>query len=74
MTSPAIKLARECGYQHPDAIGICEDFAYFNFERYYARAQAQALRNAAEAALQDGDNFVFTVRLKQMAEELEHKA
>jgi hypothetical protein len=31
-----IKLAREAGYQHPDAVGTCEDFAYFDLERFAA--------------------------------------
>ena len=29
-----IRMAREAGYQHPDAVGQCEDFAYFDLERF----------------------------------------
>ena len=29
-----IEMARQAGYQHPDAIGICEDFAYFDLEAF----------------------------------------
>ena len=31
-----IKMAREAGYKHPDAVGEAEDFAYFDFERFAA--------------------------------------
>ena len=76
MTFPAIKLARElciCAVVDGRIVPAIPSEGLFirQLERFYAKAQAQALRDAAEAALQDGDNFVFTVRLKQMAEELE---
>lgn len=29
-----IRMAREAGYKHPDAVGTCEDFAYFGIERF----------------------------------------
>ena len=29
-----IEMARQCGYKHPDAVGRCEDFAYFNLEPF----------------------------------------
>jgi hypothetical protein len=35
-----IKLAREAGYKHPDAVGACEDFAYFDLERFAALVAA----------------------------------
>lgn len=28
------RMAREAGYQHPDASGRCEDFEYFDIERF----------------------------------------
>ena len=29
-----IEMAKEAGYKHPDAVGQCEDFAYFNIEAF----------------------------------------
>ena len=41
-------LARECGYQHPDAVGTCEDFAYFDLCSFYKAAQAEAFEAVAK--------------------------
>lgn len=46
-----IRLAREAGYQHPDAVGQCEDFAYFSLERF-AQLVTQAERQRLATALQ----------------------
>jgi hypothetical protein len=35
-----IRMAREAGYKHPDAVGDAEDFAYFDFERFAALVAA----------------------------------
>ena len=35
-----IRMAREAGYKHPDAVGEAEDFAYFDFERFAALVAA----------------------------------
>lgn len=41
MTSEEIiRMAREAGYKHPDAVGEAEDFAYFDFERFAALVAA----------------------------------
>ena len=29
-----IELAKHAGYKHPDAVGQCENFAYFNLEAF----------------------------------------
>lgn len=29
-----IRLAIQAGYKHPDAVGQCEDFAYFDIEAF----------------------------------------
>ena len=29
-----IEMARQAGYQHPYAVGQCEDFAYFDIEAF----------------------------------------
>jgi hypothetical protein len=36
MKEDITRMAREAGYQHPDAVGACEDFAYFDLERFAA--------------------------------------
>ena len=28
------KLAKQAGYKHPDAVGECEDYAYFDHEEF----------------------------------------
>ena len=40
-----IELARQAGYQHPDAVGQCEDFAYFDLETF-AKLVAEKEREA----------------------------
>ena len=45
-----IRMAREAGYQHPDAVGTCEDFAYFDLERFAALVEAKA--SAASASVE----------------------
>ncbi len=27
-------LAEQAGYKHPDAVGMCEDYAYFDHEKF----------------------------------------
>jgi hypothetical protein len=27
-------LAKQAGYKHPDAVGTCEDFAYFDLQKF----------------------------------------
>ena len=78
MTSPAIKLAKECGaMQGLDRQGHVLIFDEAEVDRFYALAQAQSLRDAAERMIKDyntvecGDSLRF---LRRMAEELEKKA
>ena len=28
------ELAKEAGYKHPEAVGSCEDYAYFDHEKF----------------------------------------
>lgn len=47
-----IRMAREAGYKHPDAVGEAEDFAYFDFERFaalVAAAEREACAKVCEA-------------------------
>lgn len=71
MTSPAIQLARECGDVETDRRGR-ETYTFDNhgIERLIARAQAQALRDAADKM--EAMGYVDSVaELRRMAEELE---
>ena len=40
-----IEMARQAGYQHPDAVGQCEDFEYFDLEAF-AKLVAEKEREA----------------------------
>ena len=54
-----IRMAREAGYKHSDAVGDAEDFAYFDFERF-ATLVAAAEREACAALcdkISDEDGF-----------------
>ena len=44
-----IRMAREAGYQHPDAVGSCEDFAYFDIERFAALVEQDFKERLAQA-------------------------
>ena len=45
-----IKMARQCGYKHPDAVGSCEDFAYFNLETFAKLVAEKEREKCAEIA------------------------
>ena len=65
MTTKAIQLAKECGLPAADIEALQEHQPEF-LETFYHRAQAQALREAA--------NLGFSEELRRMADELERKA
>lgn len=73
MTSPAIQLARECGYDR-NAPTTRLAFQGFSIKDFYARAQAQALRDAAEKVDYGyGMELDMSALLRRMADELERK-
>jgi hypothetical protein len=52
-----IEMARQAGYKHPDAVGQCEDFAYFNLEDFaklIAEREREACVEAFELYWNDG--------------------
>ena len=51
-----ICMAREAGYQHPDAVGTCEDFAYFDLERFAALVAAAEREACAKLCEEPGWN------------------
>jgi hypothetical protein len=46
-----IEMAREAGYKHPDAVGICEDFEYFEL-KVFAKLVAAKEREACAKIVQ----------------------
>lgn len=34
MNERILELAKEAGYKHPDAVGSCEDYAYFDHAKF----------------------------------------
>lgn len=67
----AIQLAKECGATfYPDQ---AIDFGYRQLETFYARAQAQALREAADKWSGYARAVEMCVDLRRMAAELERK-
>lgn len=74
MTSPAIRLARECGIYNPSGDPSKVFYGYAEeLETFYAKAQAQALRDAAEffAFFDATKRGGIIAELRRMAEELE---
>lgn len=50
-----IRMAREAGYQHPDAVGQCEDFAYFDLERFAKLVAAAERKEILKHQLKGAD-------------------
>lgn len=69
MTSPAIKLARECG---AGLVWGWWAMSEEELDRFYAKVQAQALRDAA--AWFDEHETDSAAHLRRMADEKEKKA
>jgi hypothetical protein len=46
-----IEMAKQAGYKHPDAVGRCEDFAYFDLEAF-AKLVAAKEREACAKLMQ----------------------
>jgi hypothetical protein len=56
MTQDIIEMARQAGYQHPDAVGQCEDFAYFDLEAF-AKLVAAAEREACAKMCEQQEDY-----------------
>ena len=71
MTSPAIKLAKECGLPAADIESLQEHQPEF-LASFYTKAQAQALRDAADLVHDDyGCDVDSAATLRRRADELE---
>ena len=77
MTSPAIKLARECGFTIAEAIYPYEVKPVAStrqLETFYRLAQAQALRDAADLVHDDyGCDVDSAATLRRIADKLEER-
>ena len=40
------ELAIEAGYKHPDAVGMCEDYAYFDHEKFAELIVQECIKQA----------------------------
>jgi hypothetical protein len=73
--TPALKLAKECGIRdniHDDA--AMDYISNARIETFYRRAQAQALREAADAAHDDyGCDADSAATIRRMADKLENQ-
>ena len=53
------KLAKQAGYKHPDAVGECEDYAYFDHKEFAelivkeCLSQVDKMRDGLEADSED---------------------
>ena len=56
------QLAEQAGYKHPDAVGECEDYAYFDHEKF------------AELIMQECIDIIspYTIRMSRPGEEYLH--
>ena len=51
------ELAEDAGYKHPKAVGECEDYAYFNHEKF-ARL---IIEECVDYAFANGDNVDYLI-------------
>ena len=65
-----IRMAREAGYKHPDAVGEAEDFAYFDFERFAALVAAAERERVAGYMTRRGFEPTSTNDIVEMLEEM----
>lgn len=67
--TPAIQLAKECGASTGEYRDV---FTRAQLETFYARAQAQALREAADAVQDDyGSDADSAAKIRRMADDLD---
>lgn len=59
-------LAEQAGYKHPDAVGMCEDYAYFSHEKF-AELVVRECGIVADRWVDDEDNGhnLVSERLRQ---------
>ena len=53
-------LAEQAGYKHPDAVGRCEDYAYFSHEKF-----AELIVRECCQKLEDDGMVEIAIEMKQ---------
>ena len=47
------ELAEQAGYKHPDAVGMCEDYAYFDHEKF----AELIVKECVQACINEGKTY-----------------
>ena len=50
-------LAEQAGYKHPDAVGTCEDYAYFDHEKFAELIVRECADVTHRLIVEDGKEF-----------------
>jgi hypothetical protein len=64
------QLAEQAGYKHPDAVGICEDYAYFDHEKFAELIVAECL-GIVDDAERGGSNEIWDNAVKFIRRDLQ---
>lgn len=59
------ELAKQAGYKHPKAVGMCEDFEYFDLERFAELIRADETKACAKHYLEIMRDAVEAARLEE---------
>ena len=51
------ELAEQAGYKHPDAVGTCEDYAYFDHEKFAELIVRECADVTHRLIVDDGKEF-----------------
>jgi len=51
------ELAEQAGYKHPDAVGTCEDYAYFDHEKFAELIVRECADVTHRLIVEDGKEF-----------------
>jgi hypothetical protein len=54
------KLAKQAGYKHPDAVGECEDYAYFDHKEF-AELIVLECTKAVMDGTKEGDHYAMRI-------------
>ena len=64
------KLAEQAGYKHPDAVGRCEDYAYFDHEKF-AELIVRECVSIVDDAERGGSNEIWDNAVKFIKRDLQ---
>jgi len=55
-------LAEQAGYKHPDAVGTCEDYSYFNHEKFAELIVKECIRLCDQVDLVGADDCMDKIK------------